>query len=187
MLRGLVEAARGGDRVAFEEVAARHLDRCFATAVWILRDETAAQDAVQEAMIRAWRDLPRLRDSSRFEAWVRRLLVRACYDEARRAGRHRRAQLAVRSSVGRVQADAADAIAQRDEIERVLASLSPAHRAAVVLRHALDLSVPEVADAMGVPLGTAKSRLHHAERALRLALDPTNASVTDAAWGGDRR
>jgi RNA polymerase sigma-70 factor (ECF subfamily) len=186
MLRGLVEAARGGDRVAFEEIAAQQLDRCYATAVWILRDESAAQDAVQEAMIRAWRDLPRLRDSTRFDAWLRRLLVRACYDEARRAGRHRRTQLAVSRSDDRVQADAADAIAQRDEIERVLALLSPAHRAAVVLRHALDLSVPEVADAMGVPLGTAKSRLHHAERALRLAIHPADGSVIGRACGGDR-
>jgi RNA polymerase sigma-70 factor, ECF subfamily len=166
MLRDWVEAAQGGDHAAFEEVVVRALDRCFATAVQILRDQAMAEDAVQEAMMRAWRDLPSLRDPDRFEAWLRRLVVRACFDESRRTRRRRDAEARAELRAGAV-GDAQDALARRDAVERALAGLTPMHRAALVLRHVQDLSVPEVAEAMGVPLGTAKSRLHHAEQALR--------------------
>jgi RNA polymerase sigma-70 factor (ECF subfamily) len=166
MLRGWVEAAQGGDHAAFEQIATHVLDRSFATAVQILRDPTAAEDAVQEAMIRAWRDLPSLRDPDRFDAWLRRLVVHACFDESRRMRRRRNAEARAelrQSAVG----DGQDALAGRDAVERALARLTPMHRAALVLRHVQDLSVAEVAEAMSVPLGTAKSRLHHGEQALR--------------------
>ena len=171
MLRALVEAAQHGDRGAFEELVARVLDRCYVTAAQILRDPAAAEDAVQEAMIRAWRDLPTLRDPDRFEGWLRRLLVHACYDQARTVRRHRNVAIALVGAVGDAIPDQADTVIDRDTVERVLARLSPAHRAAIVLRHVLGLAVPEVADAMGIPLGTAKSRLHHAERALRAVVE----------------
>jgi RNA polymerase sigma-70 factor (ECF subfamily) len=174
MLRALVEAARGGDHAAFEQLMTHVLDRSYATALWILRDQQSAEDAVQEAMIRAWRDLPALRDAERFEAWLRRLVVHACFDEGRRMRRWRTAQLAMPRSTGYVD-DASAHVAERDAVQRVLSDLSAMHRAALVLRHALGLSVPDVAQAMGIPLGTAKSRLYHAERRLRSILSDRSA------------
>jgi RNA polymerase sigma-70 factor (ECF subfamily) len=167
--RELVERARAGDREAFTAFAAMHLDRMYATASLMLHDRDLAEDAVQEALIRAWRDLPALRDPDRAGGWLRRLLVRACYDEARR--RRRGAQPPLIHSLDRAVADAQSATAERDVLDRAFRRLSVEHRAAIVLRHYLDLTVADVADAMHVPLGTAKSRLHHAERALRGALE----------------
>ena len=164
----LVERARSGDRDAFTALAATHLDRLYATASLMLRDRDLAEDAVQEALIRAWRDLPALRDSARVGAWLRRLLVRACYDEARR--RRRGSQPAPIHALPGIP-DATAATADRDVLERAFRRLSVEHRAAIVLRHYLDLTIPETAEAMHIPLGTAKSRLHHAERALRGALE----------------
>jgi RNA polymerase sigma-70 factor (ECF subfamily) len=164
----LVKRARSGDRDAFTALAASHLDRMYATASLMLHDRDLAEDAVQEALIRAWRDLPTLRDSARVGAWLRRLLVRACYDEARR---RRRGSQPVHLHALPGIPDATAATADRDVLERAFRRLSVEHRAAIVLRHYLDLTVAETAEAMHVPLGTAKSRLHHAERALRGALE----------------
>ena len=166
----LVERARRGDRQAFSALAAASVDRLFAIATLMLRDRIAAEDAVQEALIRAWRDLPALRDPTRFEAWLRRLLVRAAYDEARR-GRHRRAELTLLPEVDPAVGDGTDLVADREVLNRAFRRLTVEHRAAIVLRHYLGLSVPELADNLAIPLGTAKSRLHHAERALRAAIE----------------
>lgn len=176
MLRHLVVQASLGDHDAFAELVERVASRCQSTAVQILRDGALAEEAAQEALIRAWRDLPRLRDPDRFEAWLRRLLVHACYDAARRERRRRGTELKLMAEsrgamANGAVADGGTALAERDALEQVLAGLSPAHRAALVLRHVLDLSVPQVAESLGVPIGTAKSRLHHAERALRVALE----------------
>lgn len=181
MERELVVRAGLGDHDAFAELVERVASRCQSTAHQILRDEALAQDATQEALVRAWRDLPRLRDPDRFEAWLRRLLVHACYDAARRERRRRGTELKMTTELrgpmtngawaDPAVGDGATALAERDALGQVLAGLSPAHRAALVLRHVLDLSVPQVAESLGVPIGTAKSRLHHAERALRTALE----------------
>lgn len=167
--RELVQRARGGDRDAFTAFAAMHLDRMYATASLMLHDRDLAEDAVQEALIRAWRDLPDLRDPDRAGAWLRRLLVRACYDEARR--RRRGMQPSSIRLLDEPVADEQSATAERDVLDRAFRRLSIEHRAAIVLRHYLDMTVPDVADAMRIPVGTAKSRLHHAERALRAALE----------------
>jgi RNA polymerase sigma-70 factor (ECF subfamily) len=181
--RQLVERARAGDRDAFTALAATHLDRMYATASLMLHDRDLAEDAVQEALIRAWRDLPGLRDPERIGGWLRRLLVRACYDEARR-----RRPRPIPSDIHVLDPalhDPQAATAERDNLDRGFRRLSIEHRAALVLRHYLDLSVPEVADAMRVPLGTAKSRLHHAERALRAALEAEERTAA-AVLGADR-
>jgi RNA polymerase sigma-70 factor (ECF subfamily) len=177
MQREWVEAAQRGDHAAFAAIVSEVLDRSFATAVQILRDQALAEDAVQEAMIRAWRDLPSLRDPERFDAWLRRLVVHACFDEVRRARRRRRAESRAGPSATMV-ADAQLALVRRDSVERALAQLTPMHRAALVMRHVQDLSVPEVAETLGIPLGTAKSRLHHAERAVREAMAAEEATAT---------
>ncbi len=169
MQRDLVEAARDGDHEAFEVLAAAAGDRLFAIARLILRDRDGAQDAVQEALVHAWRELPRLRDPDRFGAWLHRLVVNACADQ----GRHQRRWSAEIRMIRTEPAtdDGARSLADRDELERGFRRLKPEQRAVVVLHHYLGLPLPEVAETLGIPVGTAKSRLHYAMEALRAALE----------------
>lgn len=167
----LVRAAAEGDRDAFATLAAGRIDRLYATATLILRDRGRAEDAVQEALVRAWRDLPSLRDPARLDAWLRRLLVNACHDESRRGRRHESTIRLLPDHDGTTP-DATDALADRDALDRGLRELSTHHRAVIVHHYYLGLSLPEVADALDIPVGTAKSRLHHARLALRRVIDP---------------
>ncbi len=170
----LVAVAASGDRDAFAALASTRLDRLYATATLMLRDRSRAEDAVQEALVRAWRDLPALRDHDRFDAWLRRLLVRACYDEARRDRRHRgTVTLLPRHDKG--VPDGSELLGERDEIDAALLRLSIDHRAIVVHHYYLGLTLPEIAAAFEIPLGTAKSRLHHARLALRDSLTRAHA------------
>jgi RNA polymerase sigma-70 factor (ECF subfamily) len=170
MHRLLVEQAMAGDHDAFAELARARIGRLYAIAVLILRDPGRAEDATQEALVAAWRDLSALRDPDRFDAWLRRLLVRACYRESRQARRHPTIDVQV-PSIEPTVTDGSVALADRDEIERGFRRLDPDQRAVIVLHYFVGLPVPEVADALGIPVGTAKSRLHRATRALRSVLD----------------
>ena len=170
-MRDLVIRARAGDRDAFSELAARSIGRLTAVARMILRDEYAAQDAVQEALIEAWRSLPGLRDPDRFDAWMRRLLVRACFRGSRRSRRVNAVEIALTPADEPVNAGHERAVDLHDQLERGLARISPTLRAAVVLVYYLDLPLADAAQAMGVPLGTAKSRLSRAAQALRAEID----------------
>lgn len=165
----VVRLAQGGDRRAFEDLVEVRVDRMYATAALILHDPTLAEDAVQEALIRAWRSLPGLRDPDRFDAWLRRVLVHACIDAARGASRHRQVHELPLDLAA--EGDLEGAVADRDAVVRAFAMLSTGHRAAFVLRHYLGYSVPEIADALHVRLGTAKSRLHYAEQAMAAAIE----------------
>jgi len=167
----LVERARRGDRDAFASIAAASVDRCYALAYRILRDPHRAQDAAQQALLGAWRDLPTLRDVERFDAWLHRLVVHACYVEARGERRHV-AKIRVLSMGPEAGPDIASAVVTRDELEAAFRKLSPEHRAVVVLHHHLGYQLTEIAETLGIPAGTARSRLHHAVRQLRAALDP---------------
>jgi RNA polymerase sigma-70 factor (ECF subfamily) len=170
MRRELVERAQHGDRDAFAVLAGAAIDRLDAAARLILRDQDEARDAVQEALIRAWRDLPGLRDPDRFEAWLHRLLVHACMDQARARRRHPiEVEISPIHDVGRP--DETESIALRDELERGFRRLEPEQRAVIVLHYYLGLALPEAANALGLPLGTAKSRLFRALQALRASLD----------------
>jgi len=180
--RELIELAMKGDRDAFSALAASVVDRLYAVAVLILRDHSMADDATQETIVRVWRDLPSLRDPDRFDAWVRRLLLNACHAEGRRQ-RRRRPEMTLLPIHEPSVADTSSALADSDALERGFRRLSSDHRAAMVLHHYLGLSIPEVADATGVPLGTAKSRVHHATRALRAALE-ADARGADNMRGG---
>ena len=165
----LVERAREGDESAFAELVDLDGDRCYAVAYRILRDVERAQDAVQQAFLLAWRELPRLRDPERFEVWLHRLVVNACYMEFRR---YRRWSANVRTLPvdGPAAMDTTISVADRDSLERAFRTLSPEHRAVVVLHHHAGLPLASIAEAAGVPLGTVKSRLHYATRSLREAL-----------------
>jgi RNA polymerase sigma-70 factor, ECF subfamily len=170
MQQELVERARRGDHDAFAALAGAAISRLDSAAWLILRDPDQAMDAVQNALVRAWRDLPTLREPDRFDAWLHRLLVRACIDEARRLRRHR-VDVELTEIDTAAVAGMESAIADRDQLERGFVRLAPEMRAVIVLHHYLDLPMPEVAATLGIPLGTAKSRLNRALGLLRAALD----------------
>jgi RNA polymerase sigma-70 factor, ECF subfamily len=165
----LVERAREGDEVAFSELIDLDGDRCYAIAYRILRDVERAQDAVQQAFLLAWRELPRLRDAERFEVWLHRLLVNACYEEHRR---HKRWSDKVRwlPVDGPAGVDETVSVDDRDALERAFRLLSPEHRAVAVLHHHAGFPLASIAEIAGVPLGTVKSRLHYATLLLRESL-----------------
>jgi len=173
-VRDLVVRARGGDQDAFSELALRSIGRLTAVARMILRDEYAAQDAVQDAFIEAWRSLPGLREPDAFEAWMRRLLVRACFKADRHGKRAGLLEIRLTPADEPAIAGAELDLDLHDQLERGLARLSAEQRAVVVLVHYLDLPLADAAKAMGVPLGTTKSRLSRATRALRAAIDADN-------------
>ena len=172
----VVRRAASGDQDAFERLVRPAGERLLGIARKILRDPDAAEDAVQQAVIQAWRELPRLREAERFDAWLTKLLVSACYQEARQSRRHaarvnRVASATVGPGTEPATEDDADVIADRQLIEQAFLTLTPAQRAIVVLHHYADLPLAEVAAIVGVPPGTARSRLHYALRALRAALE----------------
>jgi RNA polymerase sigma-70 factor (ECF subfamily) len=166
--RTLVERAQRGDRDAFALLARAAAARLDAAARLILRDPELARDAVQEALIRAWRDLPGLRDVDRFDAWFHRLLVNAAIDESRRRKR-RVMEVDIDPMDVPMVADEIGRLADREALDHALASLTPEYRALVVLHYYLGVSVPEAAASLGITLSTAKSRLHRAIGTLRVA------------------
>jgi RNA polymerase sigma-70 factor (ECF subfamily) len=168
--RELVEQAKDGDREAFGVLARVHADRLYAIAHRILRDVDRSEDAVQQALVIAWREVPRLRDPDRFEPWLHRILVHACYAEARRR-REWTANVRVLPVDGPAGPDEVGALADRDEVDRGFRRLPPEQRALLVLHHYLGLTPTEIADTLGIPAGTARSRLHYAHRAMRAALE----------------
>ncbi len=180
MDRDLVEAARRGDREAYADLIRSRGDRLFAIAQRILRDVDRTEDAVQEALVIAWRDLPGLRDPDRFDAWLHRLVVRACVHEAMRQ-RRLVANLHVLPADFPAGPDEILSVADRDQLERGFRRLDPQQRAILVLRHYAGFEPAEIADMLGIPAGTARSRLHHAHRAMRAALE---ADARTTAIGG---
>jgi RNA polymerase sigma-70 factor (ECF subfamily) len=172
--RDLVEQARRSDHDAFAVLVHQVSDQLYAVAYRILRDPGLAEDALQNALVLAWRRLPKLRDPDRFEAWIHRILVHACYDEAGRA-RSWKATVRVLPVDTPLPFDDGDAVLDRDELERAFLRLSVEQRAVFVLRHYLGLPLVEVAELLGVPAGTARSRLHYAIEGLRLALTAHDA------------
>jgi RNA polymerase sigma-70 factor (ECF subfamily) len=179
----MVVRAQGGDEAAFAALATQAYGRLHQVAHGILRDRDRADDALQQALVTVWRELPRLRDPDRFEAWSHRVLVNACRGVARRES-----GLAARGSVRDISLELPGAsalesfqeIADRDQLERGFRRLSVDHRAVVVLTYYHDLPAPRVADLLGIPIGTVHSRLHHAMRQLRAALQ-ADARSSDTA------
>ncbi len=181
MQRDTVVRAQEGDVDAFAALTAGRTNRLYAVARLILRDDEQAADAVQDALLQAWMDLRGLRDPDRFDAWLHRLLVRACY----RAARHRRSREVVEirfaSTVDSTTPDTQRAVAVRDQLERGFRRLSAEQRAVIVLHHYLGLSLVESADVLAIPLGTMQSRLSRATQAMRAALDADERPAVVAA------
>jgi RNA polymerase sigma-70 factor (ECF subfamily) len=166
----LVNQAKQGDREAFDALARQSGDRCMAIAFRILRDFDLADDAVQTALLTAWREIRALRDPERFEPWLHRIITNACYAEARQ---RRRWSGAIRllPSEPVHGPDEYLTVESREQLERAFQRLTVEQRAVLVFHHYIGLPLPEVAERLGVPLGTVKSRMHHAKRALRAGLD----------------
>jgi len=168
MRRDLVEAAARGDPEAFEALATSASDRLYAVARLVLRATDLAEDAVQEALVRAWKELPSLRDPERFDAWLYRLVVNACADQGRQQRRwsNQVRPLPIEHSIS----DETGSVGDRDLLERAFTRLKPEQRAVVVLHHHSGFSAAEIARILDIPEGTARSRLHYATEAMRAAL-----------------
>jgi RNA polymerase sigma-70 factor (ECF subfamily) len=147
------------------------MNRLYAAARLILRDATLAEDVVQDALVRAWQDLRGLRDPDRFDAWLHRLLVRACYRAAKRQRSRSHVELVIVDDTGPMASDFQQVVATRDQLERGFDRLTPDQRAVIVLHHYLGLSLAEAADVLGIPLGTMQSRLFRALRTMRASLE----------------
>jgi len=180
--RGLVERARGGDHDAFTVLARDAGTRLDRAARLILRDPELARDAVQEALIRAWRDLKGLRDPDRFDAWLHRLTVNACLDIAR----HRRRRV-IEVELDPIDmpdvVDMAGALADREIVDAAMRRLDEGGRAIVVLHYFLGMPLTDVAGALGVPVGTVKSRLHRALGEMRAGVE-IDATTPSPVPGG---
>jgi RNA polymerase sigma-70 factor (ECF subfamily) len=176
---GLVRLAQHGDATAFGDLAQARIDHAYRLAVAILRSEMDARDAVQEALVLAWRHLPTLRDPTHFDAWLDRIVINAC----RMSLRHRRvvrlrevdvgdpAELRPDVDVGLQRAGPADAVAEADLVRRAMGRLDVDKRAILVLHHVEDRPVNEIAAVLGIPSGTVKWRLHAARAALQRAFE----------------
>ena len=177
--RELVEAAARGGHDAFASLATAAAPRLDAAARLILRDPELARDAVQNCLVRAWRDLPGLRDPDRFDAWLHRLLVNSCLDETRRRKR-RPIEVEITQIDEPAHGDTSRELADRDLVERALNRLEPEHRALVVLHYYLGYPLPDAASSLGISLPAAKSRLHRAMEGLRrsMAVDPSAVPAT---------
>ena len=177
----LVGRAQRGDHEAFDALATAAYHRLYAVARRILRDGYTAEDAVQETLVGAWRNIGSLRDAERFDAWLHRLLIRACGDEVRRS--RRRPVLLPQTFDRPTSTDDIATLVDQDEIERAFLALSVEHRAVLVLTHYVGLPAPEVAAILRIPPGTVHSRLHYGARAMRDALTLPAASVPSPEHG----
>ena len=167
--RDLVVRAGRGDHDAFAPLVVASIARLEAVANLIVRDPELARDAVQDAYIRAWRDLPALRDPDRFDAWLHRLTVNACLDAVRRR-RRRPMEVELPPILPHGMADHFGEVANRDQLERGFRRLKPELRAVLVLHYYLGLTASAVAETLDIPMGTAQSRLHRALDELRAAI-----------------
>jgi RNA polymerase sigma-70 factor (ECF subfamily) len=175
---GVVDRAMHGDHDAFALLIAGSANRLYSLATLILRDTDLAEDAAQEAIVRAWRELSRLRDPEKFDGWLRRLTVNACFDEARRI--RRRAEVSLVRVENRGTTDPSGQVVEHDRVERAFRRLPFDQRTVLVLQHHLALSHAEIAESLEIPIGTVKSRIRYAVAALRASLDADDR-LPDAA------
>jgi len=165
-----VAAAVAGDDSAFEALVLARLPRTYRMALAILGSEADARDAVQEAWVSAWRQLPSLLDPARFDAWLDQIVVNACRMSLRKRGRVREIAL-VETFDTQAPQPGPDQISEREALERAFDRLSIEQRTLLVLHHLERRPLTAIAAALGIPVGTAKSRLHSARAALERTLE----------------
>jgi RNA polymerase sigma-70 factor (ECF subfamily) len=174
----LILRARAGDATAFDTLVGTRVDRCYRLAWTILRNDEDAADATQEGFVAAWRELPRLRDLAAFDGWLNRIVANAARMSRRHRVRLREVQVeqnqsdedAFRGATSRAPSES-DQIVSNDAIARAFDRLRPAERVILVLHHVEERPVAEIAKSLGIPVGTAKWRLHAARAALERALE----------------
>jgi RNA polymerase sigma-70 factor (ECF subfamily) len=185
MQRELVERARSGDLEAFSDLARGSLTRLYAVATLILRDPHRAEDAVQEALLHAWKSVHALRDPDAFEAWLHRIVVHACYKASKKETR--RLTVEVRQAPDPVvpgDVDPATWVGDREELFDAIGELPIDQRAVIVVHYYLDLPLSRAAEILDIPVGTAKSRLHHGLTALRRSVGERPSAVPRQAEEG---
>ncbi|MFL5650490.1 MAG: RNA polymerase sigma factor [Chloroflexota bacterium] len=165
---GLVERARRGDDTAFGLLVEDRVQATLRVARAILGNEAEAQEVTQEAFVSAWRNLPRLRDADRFDAWLNRIVMNGCRDLLRHRRRVRQIDI---DSLELPSADNAAAALETTSLLAAFDRLDIADRQILALHHLHDLPMAEVARQLGIPIGTAKSRLWSARRALERAME----------------
>jgi len=173
----LVIAARAGDGDAFMDLVRLETPDAFRLSLAIVRHHFDAEDALQEAFVRAWRELPQLREPERWPAWFRRIIVSSAIDTGRRKKARRIVPLGLHEPPP--AADGSASLAARDEIVRLMGHLDARDRALLALRFGHDLELPDVAAALGIPLGTAKSRLHRTLGRMRKELESVDGLQED--------
>jgi RNA polymerase sigma-70 factor (ECF subfamily) len=171
MQRALVERAQAGDHDAFSVLVRASYPRLHGVARLILRDPERAQDAVQEALVQAWRHVRALRDPDAWDAWLHRLTVHACYRIARKVKRRDQVELHVMPDLDSAGPfDLSASVAERDLLGQELGRIPIDQRTVMVLHFYVDLTLSDVANILEIPIGTAKSRLHRGLETLRAAL-----------------
>ena len=184
MQRALVERAQAGDLDAFTQLVEAFAPRLHGVANLILRDNERAQDAVQDALLMGWRDIRALRDPDAFEAWLRRLTVRACYGVAKKDRRRAKVELHVPPDPGRASTpDTSTQLVEREWMYDMLGRIAIDQRVVVVLHYYFDLPVDEVAEILDIPYGTAASRLHRGLESMRRSMRVGQAPATDPVEG----
>jgi RNA polymerase sigma-70 factor (ECF subfamily) len=177
MDQDLVARVQAGDQRAFEALVMADHPRLYRAAYGVLRDRAVAEDATQQALLDIWRDIRRLRDASKYEAWSYRLLVRVCYAETKRRPRWQTAEDLSPAEEPRT-ADPYGSVADRDQLERGFQRLSMDHRVLLALRFLLGLTPEQVAEVLDLPRSTVYSRLGAAMKAMRAALEADARRVT---------
>lgn len=177
----LVRRAQSGDASAFGLLVATRIDRCYRLAWSILSNEADAADATQDALVAAWRELPRLRNAAAFDGWLNRIVATKALMARRRRVRLREVPAVPVDGSGDAQPTAAqgerpartaqDEVVDNDAIVRAFDRLRPQDRMILVLHHVEERPVAEIARSLGIPVGTAKSRLHAARAALQRAME----------------
>jgi RNA polymerase sigma-70 factor (ECF subfamily) len=164
-----VSAQADGD--VFRGLVAGRLDAAYRLAAVVLGDPVEAEDATHDAVVRAWASFGSLRDRASFDAWFQRIVVNSCRDRMRRRRVRRSLPLETDLPGMPIVADAAQGAPERDALARALEGLTPDHRMVIVLRYYADLPIETIAQRLGEPSGTIRSRLHHALRSLRAAYE----------------
>jgi RNA polymerase sigma factor (sigma-70 family) len=182
MHRELVERAKSGDADAFTQLVRASVPRLAGVAGLILRDPDRAKDAVQDALVAAWKDMGALRDPDAWDAWLRRLTIRACYRTAKRDRQRMHVEAAVIATEDSIRLpDPSTDIADRDWVLAELGRLDIDQRSVIALHYYLDLPMREVAQILGIPFGTAASRLHRGLEVMRVAMREHPAASIDLA------
>jgi RNA polymerase sigma-70 factor (ECF subfamily) len=163
---------------AFEALSDHCLDDAYRLAAVVLRDQMEAQDVVHDAVLIGWRKFGSLRDPSRFDAWFGRIVLNLCRDRLRSRGRGRVREAALGAAMELGRRDEFHQVARRDAIAAAFPTLDPDQQLVVALRFYRDLQLDAIADLLGIPLGTVKSRLHHGLKRLR-------AELERAGWRGE--